>query len=140
MGRRLLNEVVSSSAGLLAPPHEVDHNYLQPERHATRRQLSRHQRNPEELDLPSNPIAQQSRLRSTTATETIVQRRNYMSRTTMSSTTQRVIQEAPQEALNNGNGLTSSPRLRSAQSRRPEAVSEGDTEGIVNSCLLIACN
>lgn len=54
MGRRLLNEVSSSqnsnsSGRVLA--HEVDHNYLQPDRlRNTRRTLSRHQRNADELD------------------------------------------------------------------------------------------
>lgn len=53
MGRRLLNEVSSSqnsnsSGRVLAL---VDHNYLQPDRlRNTRRTLSRHQRNADELD------------------------------------------------------------------------------------------
>lgn len=100
MGRRLLNEVSSSqnsnsSGRVLA--HEVDHNYLQPDRlRNTRRTLSRHQRNADELDplqgVQSSPqvsvvvlagssstqqpigiVASNSRLRSSSVATTIGQ-------------------------------------------------------------------
>lgn len=115
LGRRLLNEVSSSqnsnsSGRVLA--HEVDHNYLQPDRtRNTRRTLSRHQRNADELDpialpestpTPANvPLNSEpssvhvNRLRSssssaptTSTTTTIVQRRNYMSRITSTNVDQ----------------------------------------------------
>lgn len=62
MGRRLLNEVSSSqnsnsSGRVLAL---VDHNYLQPDRlRNTRRTISRHQRNADELD-PLQGVQQSS--------------------------------------------------------------------------------
>lgn len=94
--RRLMNEVTSSSnlnsgaVRILAPSHEMDHNYLQPDRtRNTRRTLSRHQRNADELDpLQCPPSTSElihplggtsSRLRSSTANETIIQRRTYIS-------------------------------------------------------------
>lgn len=106
--RRLMNEVTSSSSGslnsgtarILARPHEVDHNYLQPDRtRNTRRTLSRHQRNADELDplqcppstselnhaLVGTSVASTSRLRSSTTHETIIQRRTYISTSTTST-------------------------------------------------------
>lgn len=122
-----MNEVSSSqnsnsSGRVLA--HEVDHNYLQPDRmRNTRRTLSRHQRNADELDplqgLPSAPgaataptisAASTSRLRSssaasttTTTTEpTIMQRRTYLSRSTSSSEVTVQVLTIRSQALNGG--------------------------------------
>lgn len=135
--RRLLNEV-SSSQNSSSPgrvfAHEVDHNYLQPDRmRNTRRTLSRHQRNADELDplqgLPGTAaVASTSRLRSSTTTtttttiiateSTIMQRRNYLSRSTTAtpSLSEVTVQVSPMrpEALNGGG--VSSARQRSLQS------------------------
>lgn len=94
--RRLMNEVSSSSqtsTSALPPRHEVDHNYPQPDRtRNTRRTLSRHQRNADELDpLQCPPTSElnhsSSRLRSSTVTvtDTIVQRRTYIHPSTSTS-------------------------------------------------------
>lgn len=140
----------SSSVRLLA--HEVDHNYLQPDRlRNTRRTLSRHQRNADELDplqgVPSTssaaavagpadvPAAPTSRFRSAaaaaapaTSEPTIMQRRNYLSRTMQSvELSEPVVVLRADVVTVNG----SSPRLsRLSQSRIAEPVSYTDDEDI----------
>lgn len=164
MGRRLLNEVSSSqnsnSSGRLFQAHEVDHNYLQPDRmRNTRRTLSRHQRNADELDplqgLPNDTpaasvavavgagpgpssVASTSRLRSSSSSSTVVvttivqpqsqqpletnimQRRNYLSRATTSSSSTELVHHEQVSLAVNVNG--SAARQRSSQSRSAEPV------------------
>lgn len=152
--RRFLNGEASRAGVELLAPHEVDHNYLQPDHQvrSSRRALSRHQRNADEWDPLQEPstsahhsvlagvVASTSRQRattqSTTTTDTIVQRRSYITRAPTTSSPPSRRGDVVGESTEVANGLS---RLRPSHSRVGEPVRildiKADTENETHSSL-----